>query len=76
MVTTISWGVPTLQARLLPAQVDETPPSPSDSKDEFHTPVAITESSTLCPSADRPILEEDGTVEDRENGNAAVLRGL
>jgi hypothetical protein len=24
----------------------------------------------------RPILEEDGTVEDRENGNAAVLRGL
>jgi hypothetical protein len=51
MVTTISWRVPTLQARFLPAY--EKPPSPPDSKDTLDIPVAVTEGSTIRPSADR-----------------------
>lgn len=53
MVTTILWGLPTLQARFLPAQVDETPPSLPDSKDALHIPVVITKGSTILPSTDR-----------------------
>jgi hypothetical protein len=51
IVTTISWRVPTLQARFLPAH--ERPPSPPDSKDALHFLVAGTEGSTTRPSADR-----------------------
>jgi len=51
MVTTISWRVPTLQARFLPAH--GRPPSQPDSKDALHIPVVITEGSTISPSADR-----------------------
>ena len=50
MVTTISWRVPALQARFLPAR--ERPPSPPDSKDALHITVAATEGSTIRPSAD------------------------
>ena len=53
MVTTISWGVPTLKAKILPTQVDETSQFPPDSKDAIHIPVAATEGTTIRPSADR-----------------------
>lgn len=51
MVTTISWRVPALQARFLPA--DGRPSSPPDSKDALHIPAAVTEGSTIRPAADR-----------------------
>lgn len=52
MVTTISWGVPNLEAKFLPAKVDETSPFPPDSKDALHVPLAATEGSTICQSAE------------------------
>ena len=51
IVTTISWRVPTIQARFLPAH--ERLPSPPDSEDALHITVAVTEGSTIRPSADR-----------------------
>jgi len=51
MVTTISWRVPALQAKFLPAH--ERPLSPPDSKDALHIQLAANEGSTIRPSADR-----------------------